>query len=215
MHSRKWVDLTGHIYGRLTVLCLVRKEKHYSRWLCRCECGRYRTYVSTNLRRGLVRDCGCNRGALISKKMKRHGLTKTPLYVIWTGMMDRCFNPKNYSFSHYGGRGITVCERWQTLDNFISDMGPRPEGMSIDRINNDGPYSPENCRWATNKEQGRNRRDNRNVTIDGRTLTVTGWAEVMGIKYPTVRQRLRKGWSVEKALTLPAQPRRKRLPSPD
>jgi hypothetical protein len=126
---------------------------------------------------------------------------------IWQQMQQRCFNPKCKSYPNYGGRGITVCERWlgdDGLINFIADMGRKPPGMSLDREDNDGPYSPENCRWATRQQQQRNRRANFYVTIDGETKCVTEWAEIKGIKVLTVFKRIRKfGWTPERAITEP------------
>lgn len=133
---------------------------------------------------------------------------------IWVSMLQRCRNPSCESFPNYGGRGITVCERWSGddgLSNFIADMGRKPSGCSIDRIDNDGPYSPENCRWATRKEQQRNRRANCNVTIGTETKCLTEWAEVLGINIKTVYKRIHVfGWEPLRALTEPVTGRGRR-----
>ncbi|MCY1042702.1 hypothetical protein OV208_15360 [Corallococcus sp. bb12-1] len=118
-------------------------------------------------------------------------------------MLTRCTNSNYPGFDKYGGRGITVCERWTSFENFLADMGERPTGMTLDRIDNNGSYAPGNCRWATLKQQSRNKRSSRNVTIDGVTLTVAGWCERLGVKRATVYDRLKLGWSIERALTIP------------
>jgi hypothetical protein len=119
----------------------------------------------------------------------------------WSGMKERCSNPRNPSFSHYGGRGITVCEWWLKFDNFLADMGLKPPGMSIERIDNDGDYEPGNCRWATTSEQSRNKTNNVFVTFRGQTLIVKDWAYILGIKADTIEHRLSRGFPVERALS--------------
>jgi len=128
------------------------------------------------------------------------GIT-TPTYQSWSGIIARCFNHKNNRYHLYGGRGITVCERWLKFDGFLSDMGERPPGKTIDRIDNNGPYSPNNCRWATAQEQGRNRRNNRVITAFGETLTIGEWALRYGIGRQMIAWRLDAGWLPEIALT--------------
>ncbi len=147
-------------------------------------------------------------------------MTKHPLFSTWHNMKQRCYNPNIGHYADYGGRGIFVCERWLTsLDAFAEDMGPRPPGMTLDRIDNDGPYSPENCRWATQSEQAFNRRPaaiadasdsrTRALTFDGRTLSVREWSQEIGVPAPVIRDRLDKcHWSVEKALSTPLRKRR-------
>lgn len=123
-------------------------------------------------------------------------------YATWRNMLQRCERPESPDFSRYGGRGISVCERWHSFAAFLADMGAKPEGMSIDRIDNDGNYEPGNCRWATKKEQGRNRRTNRKVTFNGETLTPAEWAERLGMSREVMHQRLKR-WSTEEALQRP------------
>lgn len=118
-------------------------------------------------------------------------------------MKERCLNPRSKSYPLYGGRGITICERWVTSEAFIADMGPRPEGMSLDRIDNDGPYTPENCRWATPTQQQRNQRRTRFVQWEGRRRPLQELAEQFGLNADTIDQRLKLGWSIEDALTKP------------
>jgi hypothetical protein len=133
-----------------------------------------------------------------------HGLTRTSEHYIWLQMKRRCLDPNNPEYHNYGGRGVHVCERWLKFDNFISDMGKRPSrDHSIDRINNDGPYAPENCRWATRKEQGANRRTTMMLTYDGQTKSVREWAESVGLSHCALYTRIRRGMSVHDALKTP------------
>jgi hypothetical protein len=128
----------------------------------------------------------------------------TPTYAVWRGLRQRCQNPYHKQFAAYGGRGIKVCERWSSFVNFLADMGTKPPGMSLDRIDNDKGYSKDNCRWATSKEQNNNRRDNRHVTVGGETRTIAEWADVRKMPSYLIYQRLRRGWTAERAVTPPA-----------
>lgn len=128
----------------------------------------------------------------------------TPTYHTWSGMVARCNNPRHKSFGRYGGAGIRVCERWLTFANFLADMGEKPRGTSIDRIDHTRGYEPGNCRWATDKQQARNKRNNRPMTLDGVTRTQAEWVELLGIHQATLNDRLAHGWSDERALTTPA-----------
>lgn len=136
---------------------------------------------------------------------KTHGLSKHPLYLTWFQMLERCYNEKHVHFDNYGGRGISVCDRWQDVKNFIADMGLKPEGTTLDRIDNNGNYEPSNCRWARAKEQARNRRDNFLVTAFGKTKTLVEWSELTGLQAQLIKQRVRKGVPCELALSIPAQ----------
>src|SRR5688572_1102970 len=139
----------------------------------------------------------------------RHGKTDHPLYSIWTGMKYRCQNPKARKYVIYGGRGIKVCERWNDFANFLADMGERPAGMTIERIDNDGDYEPSNCRWATQKEQERNKSTNVKFLFQGKERCVAEIAELTGVPRYYIYARLRRGWPVERALTEPVAPRRR------
>ena len=134
-----------------------------------------------------------------------HGLSGTPEYYAWRHMKDRCFNPNNKDYLHYGGRGITVCDRWLNLDNFLADMGSRPTVKhSLDRIDNNGDYSPENCKWSTKAEQANNKRNNKPlITIDGKTLTIVQWEKKMGFGQGVIWHRLKDGWSDFDAVMTP------------
>jgi hypothetical protein len=124
-------------------------------------------------------------------------------HTAWGQMIARCYDPKNPKYPSYGGRGIKVCDRWICRRLFVEDMGERPDGKTLNRINNDGDYSPENCEWATYSDQAQNRRDNRNITFNGETKCATEWERITGIKRKTLCKRLDYGWTVEKALTYP------------
>jgi hypothetical protein len=152
--------MTGRRFGRLTVISDAGNNKYSNaQWLCLCDCGATKTVGGRSLRVGKSQSCGCVTLEVNRSRMTRHGKTGTCEHNIWLTMRDRCRNPKNHKFSAYGGRGIAVCDRWNSFEAFLADMGPRPTSRhSIDRIDNDGNYEPDNCRWATSKEQRANQR---------------------------------------------------------
>jgi hypothetical protein len=149
------IDITGHRFGRLVAISHIS----FQGWLCRCDCGNETIVQGPNLRNGNSKSCGCLRVELAISRATKHGhAKKTATYSSWQAMIKRCTNPNTWSWKHYGGRGITVCDRWRySFENFLADMGEKPEGLTLDRINNELGYSPENCRWATPAEQFRNR----------------------------------------------------------
>lgn len=194
--------LAGERFGKLVVVAESGRDKHGAvMWLCTCACGATAAVRGSGLKAGTTRSCGC--GVAEAASMPRsHGQTGSPLYQRWRAMLGRTGNPKHHEYANYGGRGIGVCARWrQSFEAFQADMGPgfSPD-LELDRRDVDGDYEPGNCRWVTSTEQQRNKRNNHRVTFDGRTQTVQGWAEELGIKPNTIVTRLRRGWPVDRAL---------------
>ena len=201
-------DISAQTFGRLTAIARISdKAKKRVLWLCVCDCGTEHVVRADHLYAGLIRSCGCLRIESSREKETTHGLTGTSEYMSWTGAKGRCHNEQDAKYEYYGGRGISVCKRWDTFEQFLKDMGNRPtQKHSIDRIDNDGDYTPENCRWATMKEQCRNRRSNHLLTYDGETLCITEWEEKMGVSRGLIRGRVFAGWGIEDAITRPTGP---------
>ena len=195
--SAKARDLTGMRFGRLLVISRAyTDDKTHAYWLCKCDCGKEKIVCGSGMFRGAISSCGC----YAKEKATKHGMKNALIYKAWCQMKQRCENPRNAHYNNYGGRGITVCKRWHDFVLFYEDMGDRPRGKTLDRIDNNKGYFKENCRWAT-RQQENNRRNNRNITIDGVTSTLKLWAEKFGINYNTVFKRLENGWDEKEALT--------------
>lgn len=204
-NTQSAVDMTGKRCGRLVVLARAGSDKSgNARWSCLCDCGAQRTILGQSLRSGATMSCGCLNREIVSA-MATHGQSGTANYKAWHAMVQRCTNPKHHKYARYGGRGIRVCDRWLTFENFAQDMGTRPPGMTVDRRDNDGDYEPGNCRWATQMEQGNNRGNNRMVTVGGTQQTLSQAARQHGINKGTVRGRISYGWTEERAFTAPTQ----------
>ena len=192
-------NLASQKFGKWTVLSPAALNDGTVGWLCRCSCGNTGVVVTNGLLSGHSKSCGC----LVAEKARmrrKHGASnKGGAYAIWNNMKYRCRNKNIVDYKNYGGRGISVCPRWEkSFANFIADMGPRPKGTSLDRINNDGNYEPGNCRWASPLEQINNRRSTRHILYRGETRPLAMWAKHFGIDYTTVYNRVRLGWSLEK-----------------
>ena len=198
-------DLIGLKFGRFTVLRYSGKNKHKQpMWDCICDCGNTRTVVGSDLKNGTSKSCGCFR----IDRLKIHGKSHTKEYYTWSGMINRCRNPNDYKYPDYGGRGIVVCRRWSKFENFLEDMGPRPDGHELDRINNNEGYRPNNCRWVTRKDNTRNKRNNHLITFQNITKSMIEWSEITNISFSALNHRLnRDGWSIERALTTPLRQR--------
>ena len=213
------VDITGRVFGRLTALYPVEKRSKDKKicWKCRCVCGKLVVVSGAPLRRGLTKSCGClqaeNRKKTIHKAInakRTHGKSHTPIYWRWMSMKARCYYKKNPMYHCYGGRGIAVCKRWHFFENFLKDMGEPPpkhktEGRyTIERLDSEGDYCPENCIWATFYTQANNTRRNHRITFQNKTKTVAQWARITGISAPNIERRLRVlKWSIQKTLTTP------------
>lgn len=200
-------DITGRRFGRLIVAERIPGLGKYGHayYRCVCDCGGETTTKAAYLRDGRTTSCGCFSRESASLRATTHGLSKHALFPTWVGMMGRCYNPSDAAYPDYGGRGIYVCSRWHDVRVFIHDNADaHRHSFSIDRIDNDGPYSPENCRWADRTTQSNNRRSNVMLEYAGKTQTLTEWASEIGIPKGTLWARIQvMGWDIERALTSP------------
>jgi hypothetical protein len=192
----------GKRFGRLVVQSQYT-DGRYSRCICKCDCGNMHDVVLYSLARGASTSCGCYAKESIVARSTTHGHTafRSRTYRSWISMRIRCFNKSSTGYQRYGGRGISVCQAWDSFAQFLADMGDRPENTTLDRINSDGDYSPENCRWSTYKQQARNKHKSVMLTFNGDIKCVADWAEHLGMSENAIRKRLLLGWSVEKTLT--------------
>lgn len=193
-----FIDLTGQRFGMWVVIKKAGYEKGATRWWCICDCGQRKKINSYKLRNGLTKSCGC---------LSNHGHTAkgriSTTYHSWKHMKERCLNPKNVTYKYHGARGISICDRWlNSFKNFLLDMGEKPQDMTIERIDNNGNYEPDNCMWATRKEQARNTRKNKLIEYEGKTMCISAWEEELGIKRGTLWMRLKRGHSPQIAFNM-------------
>lgn len=210
-----FIDLSGQRFGRLTVFNPIRGGREV-KWDCLCDCGNTAVVLGHCLRSGDTASCGCIRRETTAARGHnhlRHGAARlgkrTPGYGVWTRLRNRCTNPNHQDWENYGGRGITVCTRWDTFENFLADMGSRPSPKhSIERREVDGNYEPSNCEWATLVTQANNKRRNHKLTFAGKTLSISQWARELEVSKQVLLERVRSGWSVEDVLLKPKYARR-------
>lgn len=203
-HPANYVDLTGQRFGMLTVIERAGNTPSGSAlWRCRCDCGNETVVRTAVLNNGHTTSCGCQK----LQSRLRHGMNDTPLYSSWECMISRCYNPNNIGYDNYGGRGISVCDDWR--NDFINfqnwaEENNYQEGLTIDRININGNYEPDNCRWATRLEQANNRRTCLYFEINGEVHSLKDWCRIMNLPYKTIQTRISKlGWSFEQAISTP------------
>lgn len=195
----KKINLLGTRFGRLVVVS--ESESHVTpggnkltKWLCKCDCGNMTIVTTRSLRSGNTKSCGCFKKELLSKRRSKGHESRTRLYGIWKGMKYRCFNEKSHGYARYGGRGITICDDWtnengfQNFKNWANDNG-YCDGLTIERIDNDGNYCPENCTWATYEQQANNTCANNRITVHGKTHTISEWSKITGLSRKTIWRR--------------------------
>lgn len=202
--GNRFIDLSGQIFGRLTVLnCEGPAKNRIMTWRCACSCGNEVVCRGDHLRSGKILSCGCLNQENRSTNTRTHGDRHTRLYNIWTHMKQRCKNQNRDNFKHYGGRGIKLCSEWEKDFTAFRDWamanGYRDD-LTIDRNDGDGPYSPENCRWATKEDQANNTRRNHRISVYGEELTIAEAAKIYGVNYDTLQQRISRGVTPEEAI---------------
>ncbi len=201
--SSSFIDMTGKKCDKLTVISRSDRKDYDGRyyWKCLCECGNEKEVNGRTLRNKFPIDCGCVWKEILTKQKTTHGQTNTCLYRTWASIKNRCYNVNGQDYPDYGGRGIYVCNTWRySFEQFAKDMGPHPEGLSIERVDNDGPYSPENCKWGTDAEQAKNTRRNHWIEFDGKRLILQDWARHVGISVKSLRDRIKR-WGIERSLS--------------
>ena len=192
----------GTRFAKLLVICKANKnDRGEAHSWCLCDCGKLKVIKNYNLKIHKITSCRCSMN-------KTHGHSKSKTYKSYQSMKLRCYDITNISYKYYGARGIIVCDRWlESFENFLHDMGERPEGTSLDKINNDGNYEPSNCRWATIQEQNSNKSNNKHLTYNNETLSYVEWAKRVNGSKEIINKRLKAGWSIEKIVTTPCRSR--------
>lgn len=211
LKNSRFIDLTGRVFGRMTVDSFAgvigEGRSRATVWNCLCDCGQRCPQIRSRcLMSGGTQSCGCLQREAATIHGHAGGQHDSSTYMTYRSMIKRVFNPKHRAYKYYGGRGITVCDRWvggTGFQAFLDDMGERPDGTSLDRINVNGNYEPSNCRWATDRQQCRNKRNNKIVEFRGEKMCLTELAEKYGISSNAAQGRLRRGWSLERTLTEP------------
>lgn len=204
-------DLIGKRFHNLVVTSFVEKRNGKPYWLCKCDCGNEKTICEYNFTSGATHSCGCkkrNQITNMNKENSKHGKRYTRIYRIWQGMEYRCYNPKSDEYQYYGERGIRLCDEWDNDFSKFYDWAINngyKDNLTIDRVDVNGNYEPDNCRWTTMKVQENNKRNNRVLSFYGKNQTVTQWGEEIGIKKETILSRLNLGWSVEDTLSKPVK----------
>lgn len=203
--GRKAHNLIGKTFGRLKITSLHSRTNKQSRWNYICVCGAEGNALGNNLMAGTIQSCGCWRKTSRLKHGDDRGTGRTKEYGAWRKIKERCYSKTCKKYPSYGGRGITVCEQWRhSYENFLADMGRAPSIQhSIDRIDNNGHYEPGNCRWATSKEQGNNKRNNILLEFNGQTKNIYEWSALFGLTGKLIRSRINTGWSVADTLLTP------------
>lgn len=202
---------SGTRFGQLTIIRrtagrkIGKQNKTAGIYLCKCDCGKVKPVLTTNLKQGWSKSCGCLKLKL-GVAIKTHGHTSNGAtsteYRIWANMKQRCLNRNTTDYNNYGGRGISICKRWLRFENFYKDMGNRPRGLQLERKDNNGNYEPPNCKWATRKEEQNNKRTNRKIVHDGKSAGACEWAEITGIPRSTISARINKlKWDDSRAVT--------------
>lgn len=199
----KTIDLVGMRFGRLSVIGKTKTKSNRVAWICKCDCGNETTPMTTSLLKGRTKSCGCFHRDRTAETFRKHGQYNTRLYRIWGNMHQRCSNPKKDNYHLYGAKGVSVCDEWKDFSDFSkwAMENGYSDSLSIDRIETDKGYSPENCRWATPQEQTDNRSCTKLISFNGKTQTIKRWAEETGIPYKNLLWRIDHGWDAEKALT--------------
>ena len=205
----KILDIKGKRFGRLIAIERVKNVGKKVSWKCLCDCGQETNVLTTNLTSNRIKSCGCLKNQKLIERSTKHNQRHTKLYEVWKTMKQRCYNPNNKGYKNWGGRGIVVCDEWknnyQAFYEWSMNNGYK-EGLSIDRINNDGNYAPSNCRWSDKITQCNNTRQNKYFIINGVSKTIHQWCIEYNVPVNRVRQRLyKRHWNIEKALTTPVK----------